>query len=125
MVQVEAFRKLNLVRVPPVPPVGVEREQDSGATVDPRLLQLVQARPMNDIDVWPAERGAEARDAGNRAGDFRPQLGIQSAHPPLELRRRHHRARRRPAGIGACVFGHMGKELPADDFRPRTALPSA
>ena len=73
MIQVEALRELNLARVPPVPlaglvtadqhdsvPVGVEREQDSGAAVDPGLLQLVQARPLDDVDVWPAECGTEA-----------------------------------------------------------------
>lgn len=138
MIQVEAFRELNLVRVPPVPfaglvtadqhdsvPVGVEREQDSGATVNPRFLQLVQARPVNDVDVWPAERGAEAGDAGNRARDFRPQLAIESRHPALELTRRHHGAGRRLVGTGGCVFGHMGKSRQRAISAPRTAPVSA
>jgi hypothetical protein len=122
MIQVEAFRQLNFVRVPPVPlaglvtadqhdsvPVRVEREQDSGATVDPRFLQLVQPRPMNDVDVRPAERRAEPGDPGNRARDLRPQLAIQPAHPALELTRRHHRAGRRLLDTGGYALGHMGK----------------
>ncbi|HEX8975072.1 MAG TPA: hypothetical protein VF781_01060 [Solirubrobacteraceae bacterium] len=64
MIGVETFRQRDLLRVPAVPRarliaadqhdsvlIGIEGEQQAYTTIHARLLQLVDAGAVNDIDV--------------------------------------------------------------------------
>jgi hypothetical protein len=78
VLEVEAFRELDPLRVPAVPlpglvaadqhdraAVGVEGEQDPCAAVDARLLELAYAGSVDHVDVWPADRRTGGDDSGD------------------------------------------------------------